>query len=172
MLTAIVLVFILGYLTIVFEHPLHLDKTVPALLMGALCWALAAIGFNVGDLSIVDSHEHLFSMVGGHGEEAADGFKNALLHHLGKTAEILIFLIGAMTIVEIIDLHRGFEILKNWVKTKNKKRLLWIIGILGFILSAIIDNLTATIVLVTLLRKLIHDPKERLWTIKNITSLG
>lgn len=163
MLTAIVLVFILGYLTIVFEHPLHLDKTVPALLMGALCWALAAIGFNGGDLAIVDSHEHLFSMVGGHGEEAADGFKNALLHHLGKTAEILIFLIGAMTIVEIIDLHRGFEILKNWVRTKNKKRLLWIIGILAFILSAIIDNLTATIVLVTLLRKLIHNPKERLW---------
>ncbi|WP_367389596.1 sodium:proton antiporter NhaD [Lewinella sp. LCG006] len=163
MLTAIVLVFILGYLTIVFEHPLHLDKTVPALLMGALCWALAAIGFNGGDLSIVDSHEHLFSMVGGHGEEAAEGFKNALLHHLGKTAEILIFLIGAMTIVEIIDLHRGFEILKNWVKTKNKKRLLWIIGLLAFVLSAIIDNLTATIVLVTLLRKLIHNPKQRLW---------
>lgn len=163
MLTAIVLVFILGYLTIVFEHPLHLDKTVPALLMGALCWALAAIGFNGGDLSIVDSHEHLFSVVGEHSEEAADGFKNALLHHLGKTAEILIFLIGAMTIVEIIDLHRGFEILKNWVQTKNRKRLLWIIGILAFILSAIIDNLTATIVLVTLLRKLIHNPKERLW---------
>ncbi|MEZ4987592.1 MAG: sodium:proton antiporter NhaD [Saprospiraceae bacterium] len=73
------------------------------------------------------------------------------------------FLIGAMTIVEIIDLHRGFEVLKNWVRTRNKKKLLWIVGVLGFILSAIIDNLTATIVLVTLLRKLIHDPKERLW---------
>lgn len=163
MLTAIVLVFILGYLTIVFEHPLHLDKTVPALLMGALCWALAAIGFNGGDLAIVDSHEHLWSVVGDHSADASDGFKNALLHHLGKTAEILIFLIGAMTIVEIIDLHRGFEILKNWVKTKNKKKLLWIIGILAFILSAIIDNLTATIVLVTLLRKLIHNRNERLW---------
>jgi len=162
MLIAIILVFILGYLTIVFEHPLRLDKTVPALLMGALCWALAAIGFNGGELSIVDTHEQLFNVASGL-HVAEEGFAGTLLHHLGKTAEILVFLIGAMTIVEIIDLHRGFELLKSWVKTKNKKRLLWIVGILGFILSAIIDNLTATIVLVTLLRKLIHDPKERLW---------
>src|SRR5690606_12059389 len=86
-----------------------------------------------------------------------------LLHHLGKTAEILIFLIGAMTIVEIIDLHRGFDVLKNAVRTKSKRKLLWIIGILAFLLSAVIDNLTATIVLVTLLRKLIHKREERLW---------
>lgn len=163
MLTIVVLVFILGYLTIVFEHPLRLDKTVPALLMGALCWALAAIGFNAGELSIVDGHEHLYNMVGGHGHEASEGFSNTLLHHLGKTAEILVFLIGAMTIVEIIDLHRGFDVLKTWVKTHNKKKLLWIIGILAFILSAIIDNLTATIVLVTLLRKLVNNKTERLW---------
>ena len=163
MLTIIILVFILGYLTIVFEHPLRLDKTVPALLMGALCWALAAIGFNAGELSIVNGHEHLFSMVGGHNSEAAEGFSATLLHHLGKTAEILVFLIGAMTIVEIIDLHRGFDVLKTWVKTHNKKKLLWIVGVLGFILSAIIDNLTATIVLVTLLRKLVHNKNERMW---------
>ncbi|MEZ4987593.1 MAG: hypothetical protein R2795_21605 [Saprospiraceae bacterium] len=80
--------FILGYLTIVFEHP-PLDKTVPSLLMGALCWALAAIGFNSGGLEIIDGHEHIFSMVGGHGHEAAEGFEGTLLHHLGKTAEIL-----------------------------------------------------------------------------------
>ena len=163
MLTVVILVFIIGYLTIVFEHPLHLDKTVPALLMGALCWALAAIGFNAGELSIVDGHEHLFNMIGGHSDEASEGFSATLLHHLGKTSEILVFLIGAMTIVEIIDLHRGFDVLKNWVKTHNKKKLLWIIGILAFILSAIIDNLTATIVLVTLLRKLVHDKNERMW---------
>jgi Na+/H+ antiporter NhaD/arsenite permease-like protein len=163
MLTAVVLVFILGYLTIVFEHPLHLDKTVPALLMGALCWALAAIGFYGGELSVVDTHEHVFQMLADHGHEAEEGFKNTLLHHLGKTAEILVFLIGAMTIVEIIDLHRGFDVLKSYVRTRNKVRLLWIIGALGFILSAIIDNLTATIVLVTLLRKLIHDRDQRLW---------
>jgi Na+/H+ antiporter NhaD/arsenite permease-like protein len=163
MLTAIVLCFILGYVTIVFEHPLKLDKTVPALLMGSLCWALMSLGFHGGSLNIVDTHEHVYSLANGVTHEAEEGFVNALLHHLGKTAEILVFLIGAMTIVEIIDLHRGFEVLKSWVKTKNKKRLLWILGILGFILSAIIDNLTATIVLVTLLRKLIHDKNERLW---------
>ena len=167
MLAGVILCFILGYLVIVFEHPLKLDKTVPALIMGALCWALLSIGFNLGILDIVDTHDHVYSMAGEltadklhHAEE---GFINALLHHLAKTAEILVFLIGAMTIVEIIDLHRGFEILKQWVRTRNKKKLLWIIGALAFILSAIIDNLTATIVLVTLLRKLIPDKTERLW---------
>jgi Na+/H+ antiporter NhaD/arsenite permease-like protein len=169
MATGIIACFILGYLAIVFEHPLRLDKTVPALIMAALCWALLAVGFNYGWLSVVDTHEHIYSLVGAtevHGEGhhlAEEGFKNTLLHHLGKTAEILIFLIGAMTIVEIIDLHRGFEVLKSYVNTRSKKRLLWIVGILGFILSAIIDNLTATIVLVTLLRKIVPDKKERLW---------
>jgi Na+/H+ antiporter NhaD/arsenite permease-like protein len=168
MLTAVIACFVIGYITIVFEHPLRLDKTVPALLMGSLCWALLSLGFHSGDLSIIDTHEHLFSLAGGHAEGAEEGFVNALLHHMGKTAEILIFLIGAMTIVEIIDLHRGFDVLKSWVNTRSKKRLLWIVGILGFILSAIIDNLTATIVLVTLLRKLIHDRDERLWYVSLI----
>lgn len=166
MLTAVVLCFVLGYIVIVFEHPLRLDKTVPALLMGAICWALISLGFHEGSLSVIDTHEHIYSLSGedGHGGvEATEGFMNALLHHLGKTAEILIFLIGAMTIVEIIDLHRGFDILKSWVKTRSRKKLLWIIGILAFILSAIIDNLTATIVLVTLLRKLIPNREQRLW---------
>nr|HPN71989.1 sodium:proton antiporter NhaD [Saprospiraceae bacterium] len=163
MFALIILLFIVGYLSIVFEHPLKLDKTVPALLMAALMWAALAIGFNTGSLSIIDGHDHIFSMDGSHSEESLDGFSAALLHHLGKVAEILIFLIGAMTIVELIDLHRGFEVLKGWVKTRSKKKLLWIIGILGFVLSAIIDNLTATIVLVTLLRKLVKNPKERIW---------
>jgi Na+/H+ antiporter NhaD/arsenite permease-like protein len=164
MFTLIVLAFILGYLTIVFEHPLKLDKTVPALLMGAFMWALLAVGFYQGSVEIIDSHNHIFSLMGGGDHlEAEEGFTGALLHHLGKIAEILIFLIGAMTIVEIIDLHRGFSVLKNWVKTRSKKKLLWIVGILGFMLSAIIDNLTATIVLVTLLRKIIPDRNERLW---------
>jgi len=166
MLTGIILCFILGYLTIVFEHPLKLDKTVPALIMGALCWALLAIGFNSGVIDVVDYHNHIFSMKGAAGEAAVDahhGFSALLLHHFGKTSEILIFLIGAMTIVEIIDLHRGFEVLKSYVRTRSKKKLLWILGTLAFILSAIIDNLTATIVLVTLLRKIIPDRTERLW---------
>ncbi|MEN0050571.1 MAG: sodium:proton antiporter NhaD [Bacteroidota bacterium] len=173
MVAAIVLVFFLGYATIVFEHPLKLDKTVPALLMAALCWALLAVGFNNGLLSVIDSHDSIFTLMGEHGGDhhgdghghggPEEGFVNTLLHHLGKTAEILVFLIGAMTIVEIVDLHRGFEVLKGYVKTKSKGKLLWIIGILAFILSAIIDNLTATIVLITLLRKIIPDKGDRLW---------
>ncbi len=167
MFAAIILVFILGYFVIVLEHPLKLDKTVPALIMGALCWALLALGFHNGVLEVVDTHEHLFNMFGhptGEAfEKAEEGFTGALLHHLGKTAEILVFLIGVMTIVEIVDLHRGFDILKGWVKTKKKRSLLWILGILAFILSAIIDNLTATIVLVTLLRKIIPTRNERIW---------
>ena len=177
MLSAVIACFVIGYVVIVFEHPLRLDKTVPALLMGAICWALLSVGFNYGLLDVVDTYGELFSLAGHAGEnlsdvdldaahhEAEHGFGGALLHHLGKTAEILIFLIGAMTIVEIVDLHRGFDILKGWIKTRSKRKLLWIVGILGFILSAIIDNLTATIVLVTLLRKLIPDRDQRLWYI-------
>jgi len=158
----IILIFVIGYLSITLEHPLKLDKTVPALIMAALIWAVLAVGFHAGWFDVIDTHERAFNFLGG-GEVASEGFENTLLHHLGKTAEILIFLIGAMTIVEIIDLHRGFEILKGAVKTKSKRKLLWIIGILAFILSAIIDNLTATIVLITLLRKLIVKREDRLW---------
>jgi Na+/H+ antiporter NhaD/arsenite permease-like protein len=158
----IILIFVIGYLSITLEHPLKLDKTVPALIMAALIWAVLAIGFHLGWFDVINTEEQAFNFLEG-GEHAEEGFNGALLHHLGKTAEILIFLIGAMTIVEIIDLHRGFEVLKGAVKTKSKRKLLWIIGILAFVLSAIIDNLTATIVLVTLLRKLIHNKEDRIW---------
>ncbi|MCG2419462.1 sodium:proton antiporter NhaD [Aequorivita sp. F47161] len=158
----IILIFVIGYLSITLEHPLKLDKTVPALIMASLIWAVLAIGFVNGWFDVINTEEQAFSFLTG-GELAMEGFEGTLLHHLGKTAEILIFLIGAMTIVEIIDLHRGFEVLKSAVKTKSKRKLLWIIGILAFILSAIIDNLTATIVLITLLRKLIHRREDRIW---------
>jgi len=164
MIAVIILIFVLGYLTITLEHPLKLDKTVPALLMAAIMWALLAIGFHQGWFSLIDGHETVFKVINGViDDQTEEGFTNLLLHHLGKTAEILIFLIGAMTIVEIIDLHRGFEILKGWVRTKSKTRLLWIITVLAFFLSAVIDNLTATIVLITLLRKLVRDKNERIW---------
>jgi len=164
MTAIIILIFVFGYLAITLEHPLKLDKTVPALLMAAIMWALLAIGFHQGWFNVIDGHENVFNFLSsGDNEHAEEGFSNLLLHHLGKTAEILVFLIGAMTIVEIIDLHRGFDVLKSWVRTKRKKKLLWILAILAFILSAIIDNLTATIVLITLLRKLIPNRTDRLW---------
>ncbi len=164
MISLVVTIFVIGYLCIAFEHPLRLDKTAPALMMAALCWAIYAIGFKTTGMPMFDleTHQEIFydaSM----GHESFDSFLGVLLHHLGKTSEILMFLIGAMTIVEIIDLHNGFSIIKKWVKTRSKKKLLWIVCVLGFILSAIIDNLTATIVLITILRKLIQDRPTRLW---------
>ena len=164
MTAIIILVFVLGYLTITLEHPLKLDKTVPALMMAALIWALLSIGFHQGWLSLINENNTVFNSVKGVVSDFSEkGFSNLLLFQLGNTAEILVFLIGAMTIVEIIDLHRGFEVLKELVKTKSKKQLLWIITMLAFFLSSVIDNLTATIVLITLLRKLVSNRKERIW---------
>ncbi len=160
MIAAIILIFILGYLAITVEHPLTLDKTVPALLMAAVMWALLAIGFYSGTLNIVDYHQEVFNIAMEGGKE---GFKSSLLHHLAKTAEILVFLICAMTIVELIDLHNGFTIVRKFLETRSRTRLLWTIGVICFFLSAVIDNLTATIVLVTILRVLITDAKERMW---------
>jgi Na+/H+ antiporter NhaD/arsenite permease-like protein len=159
----IIFLFIIGYLSITLEHPLKLDKTVPSLLMAAVIWAFLALGFNQGWFSIIDSHGHVFNV--SHGDVATQqtGFLNNLTHHFAKTSEILIFLIGAMTIVEIIDLHRGFDIIKSRIKTTNKVRLLWTLGIVAFCLSALIDNLTATIVLITLLRKLVPKREYRIW---------
>lgn len=163
MATLIVLIFVVGYLGIAFEHPLKIDKTVSALIMAVLIWAVLSFGFTGGILDIISTGGETFNFLKDGEETAMDGFDSILLHHLGSTAEILIFLIGAMTIVEIIDLHQGFDIIKMAVKTKSKTKLLWIVGTLGFFLSAVIDNLTATIVLVTLIGKLIHERKERIW---------
>lgn len=162
MTAIIILLFVVGYLGIAFEHPIKVDKTVSALVMAALIWAALSIGFMSDWFNVIDTSGEVFNHKLG-GDAAGEGFQSILLHHLGATAEILIFLIGAMTIVEIIDLHRGFDIIKAAVKTKRKKKLLWIVGILGFFLSAVIDNLTATIVLVTLIRKLVHTRNERIW---------
>jgi len=147
--------FIIGYLIIVFEHPLKLDKTVPALIMGALCWAF----ISLGHLDLFDHHGHAL-----HGEgDYYEGLKGVLIHHVGKTAEILIFLIGAMTIVELVDLHKGFSVITNRISTNSKKTMLWLVCILAFFLSATLDNLASTIVLVSLLRRLVPDRTERLW---------
>lgn len=152
MILAVVACFIIGYILIVLEHPIRLDKSVPALLMGALTWAL----ISIGNLEVLD---HL------HQTASLD---EVLLHHLGKTAEILFFLIGAMTIVELIDLHKGFGVITKLVKTQNKIKLLWITSIIAFFLSAILDNLTTTIVMVSLLRKLVPSKVDRLFYISII----
>jgi len=162
--TIIIIVFIAGYLAITLEHSLKIDKLVPALLMMAVCWAF--VSFGIDDFkSWFDSSSHklLNNFFDFSHDEKMDFLEETLLHHLGKTAEILVFLIGAMTIVEIIAYFDGFSNIKNFIKTKNKTKLLWILCCLAFILSAIIDNLTATIVLITLLQKLVNDREMRIW---------
>src|SRR6056300_1178151 len=148
----IISLFVLGYLAITLEHNLKIDKLIPALAMMALMWAI----ISLAHLPVFDVNTELKQLEPTHIEEI-------LLHHLGKTAEIIIFLLGAMTIVEIIDYFNGFFTIKNFIKTRSKKGLLWIFGILAFILSAIIDNLTATIVLITILQKVVHERETRLW---------
>ena len=150
--TLIIVVFFLGYLAITLEHNLKIDKLIPALAMMAILWAL----ISLTHLPVFDIDTVTRSLHETHIEEI-------LLHHLGKTAEILVFLLGAMTIVEIIDYFDGFATIKGFIRTHVKVRLLWIFSILAFILSAIIDNLTATIVLITILQKVIQNRNTRLW---------
>lgn len=131
-----VFIFILGYLAIAFEHSLKINKTASALLTGVLVWVV-------------------FALVKGEGE------LGQLSHHLGSTSEILFFLLGAMTLVELIDAHQGFRFVNQLIQTKNSAKLLWIVGIVTFFISAALDNLTTAIVMVTLLRKLISDSQTR-----------
>lgn len=160
----IVVVFVLGYLAITLEHSLKIDKLVPALVMMALAWTGVAFGlesftgwFDSHSSKLIEGFSSLLP------EEKHHLLESTLLHHFGKTCEILIFLIGAMTIVEIVDHFNGFATIKDFIKTNKKRTLLWIVAVLGFVLSAIIDNLTATIVLITILRKLLPDAKDRIW---------
>ncbi|MBL0112104.1 MAG: sodium:proton antiporter NhaD [Saprospiraceae bacterium] len=147
MVSVIIACFVIGYIMIVFEHPLRMDKTIPSLLMGMFCWTLIAVGKPLLPEIAAGPHE----------------INELVLHHLGKIAEILIFLIGAMTIVELVDLHKGFSVITNRIHTHNKIRLLWIIAWLAFFMSSVLDNLTTTIVFISLLRKLIHSREERMW---------
>jgi Na+/H+ antiporter NhaD/arsenite permease-like protein len=141
MIVAVIVTFVIGYLMIALEHPIKINKTASALLTGVLCWTIYAL-FGSDDSHHVVEH---------------------LQHHLGSIAEILFFLLGAMTIVELIDSHQGFKIITNRITTKNSKSLLWITAIVAFFLSSVLDNLTTTIVMVSLLRKLIHNKEQRLF---------
>ena len=163
MTTIIILTFILGYLAITLEHPLRLDKAVSALLMATLLWGILAVAFNEGWLSVVNAEGEVFNILKGEPAEQISGFQKILMHHFSAISEILFFLIGAMTIVEIIDLHRGFAIIKKAITATSKLKLLWILGFIAFLLSAVIDNLTTTIILVTLLRKLVPKRDYRVW---------
>lgn len=135
-----VVVFILGYLAIATEHFIKINKAASAILTGVVCWTLYVF-------SKEDKHE----------------VTHLLTEHLGDISGILFFLLGAMTIVELIDAHDGFQIITDQIKTRKKSYLLWITGLLAFFLSALLDNLTTTIVLVSLLRKIISRAEDRLF---------
>ena len=139
MLIAIILVFILGYLCIALESFLKINKAAIALVTGVLCWTLYILSSNEKDL-----------------------VSGELIEHLGNLSQILFFLLGAMTIVELIDAHDGFEIITRQITTKSKRKLIWIVCLIAFFLSAVLDNLTATIVMISLVRKLMADKEDRL----------
>lgn len=169
--TAIILVFVIGYLAITLEHSIKIDKLIPALVMMAIAWALISLGlesfpnwFDSANHGLVEGFASLpVENLENPAASKMSYMENTLLHHLGKTAEILVFLLGAMTIVEIIDYFDGFSTIKSFVKTKKKTKILWIFAILAFVLSAIIDNLTATIVLISILQKIVKERDMRLW---------
>ncbi|MFG3454791.1 sodium:proton antiporter NhaD [Stutzerimonas stutzeri] len=146
-------IFVLGYLCIAFEHPLKIDKAAAAILTAVLCWTALVLGADhIVPLLQPGSHDP--------GDSSAVVVES-LRHHLGEISEILFFLLGAMTIVELIDSHEGFKVITDRIQTRKRVHLLWIIGFLTFFLSAALDNLTTTIVMVSLLRKLIRGRPER-----------
>ena len=134
----ITFIFIIGYAAIAFEHQLKINKTASALLVGTLCWTFYV--FDNQGITLIQEQ---------------------LSHHLSGIAEILFFLLGAMTIVELVDAHQGFKIITDQISSKKSVTLLWTIGLIAFFLSAILDNLTTSIVMVSLLRKIITNAEQR-----------
>jgi len=150
MYTLMIVVFVLGYAMIAFEHSLRIDKAAAALLTAVLCWTVLVLGADSilpATLSNVSDHLHYVT--------------HALREHLGEISEILFFLMGAMTIVELVDAHDGFRVITDRIRTTHKVKLLWLIGFITFFLSAALDNLTTTIVMISLLRRLIGEARER-----------
>ncbi|TVZ59900.1 sodium/proton antiporter, NhaD family (TC 2.A.62) [Flavobacteriaceae bacterium MAR_2010_105] len=151
----IAVIFLIGYICIALEHPLKIDKAASAIITGVLCWSLLVFGSESifqNDVEPNFIHETLFL-------------------HLGEIAGILFFLLAAMTIVELIDTHNGFHMITSKIKTTNRIKLLWVIGVVTFILSAVLDNLTTAIVMATLLKKILQD-KEDIWVFGGVVVIA
>lgn len=168
MLTAIIVVFVIGYLLIALEHPLKVDKTATALVLGMVLWIIYALGAQYIVPVVAADHFHHFleqnpSLANESlGHQALQYVLSVdIIEHLGDITQTLLFLIGAMTIVELVDVHGGFRVITDRISTRDKRKLLWIIAFTTFFMSAILDNLTTTIVMILLLRKLISDKQER-----------
>ena len=165
MYLAIALAFVIGYALIALEHTLHVDKAAAAVLTGVTCWTLLALAPELLPEAV---HEGL-DAGGGHG--AADVLTSAVGEHVGEIAQILFFLLAAMTIVELVDAHGGFELITARITTTSRARLIWILGVVTFFLSAALDNLTTAIVMATLLRKLVAD-RDDLWLLGGIVVIA
>ncbi len=138
MVALIIVIFILGYTAVAFEHKLRLDKASTVLIMAGACWTIYALGS--ADKSLVEKQ---------------------LLHQMSEIAGIIFFILGAMTIVELIDSHEGFEIITKNITTVRKRKLLWLLGSITFLMSALLDNLTTAIVMMSMVMKIIPDKIDR-----------
>lgn len=152
----IAVIFIAGYLLIALEHPLKVNKAASAVLTGMLIWTVIMLGHDM----LFDGPE------GGH-----EPLLHHLMEHLSDIASILFFLLGAMTVVELMDAHEGFRVITDRIQTTNKRVLLWVIGPISFFLSAALDNMTTAIVMAALLRKFVKE-KEDLWTFAGLVIIA
>ncbi|WP_338763963.1 sodium:proton antiporter NhaD [Bernardetia sp. ABR2-2B] len=146
----VIIIFVLGYMAIALEHNIKVDKAAPALLIAVLCWTVYIVSEGI----LPHDEDMIHKIVHGH--------EQGLLTHLAETSQILFFLLCAMTIVEVIDAHQGFEVITKRITTQDKRKLIWIICWVTFFLSAALDNLATTIVMVSMLRKLVTDKNDRL----------
>lgn len=154
MAVLLVVVFILGYTLIALEHPLKIDKAASALLTGVLCWVVLLFGIEgMPGYAAIDraAHPEMFSYI-----------EHSLFEHMGDIAGILFFLLGAMTIVELVDQHDGFKVITDKIHTSDRVKLLWIISLVAFFLSSLLDNMTTAIIMCALLRRIVKH-KENLW---------
>lgn len=162
-----IIVFVLGYTAIALEHVIIIDKAASALFLGVILWTIFILdSSNILQLGFNSNWESVKDTVG-----ISNFVVGELEHHLIEIAEILFFLLGAMTIVEVVDTYGGFSIITDKISTKNKVKLLWIIGGIAFFASAALDNLTTTIVMLALLRKIIPD-KETRWIVASVVVLA
>jgi Na+/H+ antiporter NhaD/arsenite permease-like protein len=165
----IILVFVVGYLAIALEHPIKINKTASALLTAVICWTIFTVSGASETLLNSDRYLHFIHELGekaatlSAGELHLEFVEEQLGHHLVEIAQILFFLMGAMTIVELVDAHHGFKFITDRIKTKNPIVLLWVVCFVTFFLSSVLDNLTTTIVMVSLIRKLIPDKEMRMF---------
>ncbi len=168
---AIILIFILGYVLIATEHSIKIDKAATALFIGVSCWTLLVLGIQQIPTAFAQEFENWKTSNPENILGLKGYFEHQLSHHIQEISSILLFLMGAMTIVEIIDAHNGFQVITDKITSKKKVVLLWTISILTFFLSAALDNLTTAIVMISLLRKIIPD-KETRWMFGGIVVIA